>query len=114
MKKYFKMPPLPSITHQCIDCGRYVQLLYTASPGRACKRLIEETRSEDIVQEGSVFVLKCSIAINHTVRDCHGWSSIIAIQKEIFVFAFSFNFNLSSKGIKVENMHKSNCMQKIG
>ena len=48
------------------------------------------------------------------VRDCHGWSSIIAIHKEIFVFNFSFNFNLSSKVIKVENMQNSNCMQKSG
>ena len=46
-------------------------------------------------------------------RDCHGWSSIIAIHKDIVVFTFSFNLNLSSKDIKVENMQKSNCMQKI-
>ena len=38
---------------------------------------------------------------------------IIAIHKEILVFTFSFNLNLSSKDIKVENMQKSNCMQKI-
>ena len=44
-------------------------------------------------------------------RDCHGWSSIIAIHKEILVFTFSFNLNLSFKDIKVK---KSNCMQKIG
>ena len=37
-------------------------------------------------------------------RDCHGWSSIIAIHKEILVFTFSFNLNLSSKDIKLENM----------
>ena len=37
-------------------------------------------------------------------RDCHGWSSIIAIHKEILVFTFSFNLNLSSKDIKEENM----------
>ena len=37
-------------------------------------------------------------------RDCHGWSSIIAIHKEMLVFTFSFNLNLSSKDIKVENM----------
>ena len=37
-------------------------------------------------------------------RDCHGWSSIIAIPKEILVFTFSFNLNLSSNHIKVENM----------
>ena len=35
-------------------------------------------------------------------RDCHGWSSIIAIHKEIFLF----NFDLSSKNIKVDNMQK--------
>ena len=42
----------------------------------------------------------------HTVgyRDCHGWSSIIAIHKEMLVFTFSFNLNLSSKDIKVDNM----------
>ena len=34
----------------------------------------------------------------------HGWSSIIAIHKEISVFTFSFNLNLSFKDIKVENM----------
>ena len=34
--------------------------------------------------------------------DCHGWSSIIAIRKEISIF--SFNITLSSKDIKVENM----------
>ena len=38
------------------------------------------------------------------IGDCHGWSSIIAIHKEILVFTFSFNLNLSSKDIKVENM----------
>ena len=37
-------------------------------------------------------------------RECHGWSSIIAIHKETSVFTFSFNLNLSSKDIKVENM----------
>ena len=37
-------------------------------------------------------------------RDCHAWSSIIAIHKEISVFTFSFNLNLSFKDIKVENM----------
>ena len=36
--------------------------------------------------------------------NAHGWSSIIAIHKEILVFTFSFNLNLSSKDIKVENM----------
>ena len=36
-------------------------------------------------------------------RDCHGWSSIIAIHKEISVFTFSFNLNLTLKDIKVEN-----------
>ena len=41
----------------------------------------------------------------------YGWSSITAIRKDI---TFSFNLNLSSKDIKVENMSKSNCMQKIG
>ena len=47
--------------------------------------------------------------VHHTVlpycvyRDCHGWSSIIAIHKEISVFTFSFSLNLSSKDIKVEN-----------
>ena len=35
---------------------------------------------------------------------CHGWSSVIAIHKEILVFTFSFNLNLSYKDIKVENM----------
>ena len=40
----------------------------------------------------------------HTVRDCYGLSSIIAIHKEISVLTFSFNLNLSFKDIKVENM----------
>ena len=44
-------------------------------------------------------------------RDCHGWSSIIAIHKEIS--SFQFQFNLTSNGIKVENMSKSKCMQKV-
>ena len=48
--------------------------------------------------------------VYHTVRqycvywDCHGWSSVIAIHKEISVFTFSFNLNLSFKDIKVENI----------
>ena len=53
---------------------------------------------------------------NHTYcvyRDCHGWSSIIAIHKDINSFHFQFQFNLTSNDIKVENMSKSNCMQKI-
>ena len=28
--------------------------------------------------------------------DCHGWSSIINIQKEVFSFHFQFQFNLTS------------------
>ena len=44
-------------------------------------------------------------------RDCHGWSSITAIHKEILVFTFSFNLNLSSKDIKVENMYA--CKKKM-
>ena len=36
-----------------------------------------------------------------TVLDWHGWSSIIAIHKDI---TFSFNLILSSKDIKVDNM----------
>ena len=36
-----------------------------------------------------------------------------ALHKEILVFTFSFNLNLSSKDIKMENMQKSNCMQKV-
>ena len=47
-----------------------------------------------------------TIALSHSTvvyRDCHGWSSIIAIHKEISVFTFSFSLNLSSKDIKVEN-----------
>ena len=46
-------------------------------------------------------------------RDFHGWSNIIIIHKELFSFHFQFQFNLSSNDIKVENMSKSNCMQKI-
>ena len=51
-----------------------------------------------ITQYGSTVLPYC------VYRDCHGWSSIIAVHKEISVFTFSFNLNLSSKDIKVENM----------
>ena len=59
------------------------------------------------------------ISAYHTVRqycvyrDCHGWSSIIAMHKDIYSFHFQFQFNLTFNGIKVENMSKSNCMQKL-
>ena len=46
----------------------------------------------------------CIITQYGSTVDCHGWSSIIAIHKEILVFTFCFNLNLSSKDIKVENM----------
>ena len=46
-------------------------------------------------------------------RDCHGWSSIIAIHKEILVFTFSFNLNLSSMDIKVENKQKVTACKKV-
>ena len=39
-----------------------------------------------------------------------GWSSIITIHKEIFSFHFQFQ---TSNDIKVENLSKSNCMQKF-
>ena len=33
---------------------------------------------------------------------CHGWSSIIAIHKDIYSFHFQFQFNLTSNDIKVD------------
>ena len=35
-------------------------------------------------------------------RDCHGWSSIIAIHKEMSVFTFSFNFKGHQGGEQVK------------
>ena len=52
-------------------------------------------------------------------RDKIGISTVVLCiyvgikRKEIFSFHFQFQFNLTSNGIKVENMSKSNCMQKL-
>ena len=43
-------------------------------------------------------------------KDCHGWSSIITMHKEVFSFHFQFQFNLTSNDIKMDNMSKSNCI----